>query len=180
MEDELYHYGVKGMKWGVRRSPERMARTVRRLERRNKNLTRTMNNYKFESEYNRRESIKLEASQSKYKDKLARAKANKAKYDAKLYKKSRSHFASEDSIARAAADAARAQYKVDKIQRKITFNKYAVASEEFALKAQETKERIEHNERAIRTFNTTIKALDEGTVKQGRIFMQYMLDEQDR
>lgn len=29
---ELYHYGVKGMKWGVRRSPEELARARQALE----------------------------------------------------------------------------------------------------------------------------------------------------
>ena len=28
--NELYHYGVKGMKWGVRRTPEQLGRTTKR------------------------------------------------------------------------------------------------------------------------------------------------------
>lgn len=30
MSNELYHYGVKGMKWGVRRTPAQLGRTGKR------------------------------------------------------------------------------------------------------------------------------------------------------
>lgn len=33
VEDFLTHYGVKGMKWGVRRTPEQLGRASRRVER---------------------------------------------------------------------------------------------------------------------------------------------------
>lgn len=36
--DELMHYGVKGMRWGVRRTPEQLGRKVSRLERKNASL----------------------------------------------------------------------------------------------------------------------------------------------
>ena len=39
-EDELYHYGVKGMKWGVRRDMGRRARTAADLEKRSEAYTK--------------------------------------------------------------------------------------------------------------------------------------------
>lgn len=39
-QDELMHYGVPGMKWGVRKNRERAARTGRRIERQQSKLNK--------------------------------------------------------------------------------------------------------------------------------------------
>ena len=46
-EYELYHYGKKGMKWGVRRTPEQLRRLSGKLETKNDKLRA-----KFEIEKN--------------------------------------------------------------------------------------------------------------------------------
>ena len=40
MSDELYHYGVKGMKWGVRRTPAQLGHTGKRKKKSNNNIDR--------------------------------------------------------------------------------------------------------------------------------------------
>lgn len=37
-EVALEHYGVKGMKWGIRRTPEQLGHKISKLKRKNLNL----------------------------------------------------------------------------------------------------------------------------------------------
>lgn len=36
--DELYHYGVKGQRWGIRRTPEQLGHKIKKLEKKNRKL----------------------------------------------------------------------------------------------------------------------------------------------
>lgn len=79
-EGELYHYGVKGMKWGVRRRVAAI-RTTGKLNRIDRRRANNMSNYIKEDIKSRKYAAKIEKSKSARK--VNNLKAKKAAADAK-------------------------------------------------------------------------------------------------
>ena len=53
-EDELYHYGVPGMRWGFRKNPERaLQKTIRQLEKYGQRAEKALNVLQIEIAINR-------------------------------------------------------------------------------------------------------------------------------
>lgn len=178
--EELMHHGVKGMKWGVRRSPERLGRKIEKLERKNAKLTKEYTEARTKaSDYGQR-SAKIQSKNKRYDKRIAKYSAKKDKYDRKVYKATNKKNIDLDKVAKYSAKSAKANAKMLKAQSKLTYNKYAVKSERFKAEAEAARLKIEKNDRMQRTYRTTIKAIDNGTVKQGKMFMQYMYAPQDR
>lgn len=72
-EDELYHYGVPGMRWGFRKNPERaLQKTIRQLE---KYGQRAEKGAKRASDRNRYKQAKLQKKATKYQLKSQRVRA---------------------------------------------------------------------------------------------------------
>lgn len=72
-EDELYHYGVPGMRWGFRKNPERaLQKTVRQLE---KYGQKAEKGAKRASDRNRYKQAKLQRKATKYALKSQRVRA---------------------------------------------------------------------------------------------------------
>ena len=130
------------------------------------------------AEYGKK-SAQVISKNHRYEKSLAKNTAKKAKYDRKLYKEGMRRRPDEDKLAKYAAKSAKANAKIMKAQSKTTHNKYAVKAEKFKAEAEVAKLKIEKNDRLQRTYKTTIKALNEGSVKKGALFMQYKFAEQD-
>ena len=73
MGEELYHYGVKGMKWGIRRTPQQLDRKIEKLEKKNVKLAKRIN----PKETEKADRMQRQASKAAAKAASARAEANK-------------------------------------------------------------------------------------------------------
>lgn len=173
-EYELIHYGVKGMRWGIRRSQAQLGNLVSKRKKKISRLTDDAKTYDEKARQYNEKSVRVQSKNSKHERRLVEATAKKAKYDLKLQKATRK--GNSDKVAKYAGKSAQAQMKIDKANKKIKYNKWAVKSEEAKLAATKARSEIEKNERLVNMYNSTMKALDSGTVKQGRIFMQYVLE----
>lgn len=173
-EYELIHYGVKGMRWGIRRSKAQLGNAVTKRNKKIKRLTDNASDYDALAKKYNEKSVRVQSRNNKYEKRLVEATAQKAKYDLKLQKATAKGKA--DKVAKYAGKTAKYQMKIDKANKKIKYNKWAIKSEEAKAAATKARSKIEKNERLVNMYNSTISALDAGTVKQGRVFMQYVLE----
>ena len=162
MNEELYHYGVKGMKWGVRRTPEQLGRKIEKLEKRNKKLASRINPKDTE----RADQMQSEASRYASKSANARNEANKNRRRAQTAESwglDGGRFTKRAEKADAEAD--KYQDRSINLQTKVN----SIRSSQRAVLDQ-----IHRNESMQAMYRSTINGLNDGTIKQGRFFMQYM------
>ena len=175
-ESELYHYGVKGMKWGVTRSREKLSSRVNALGNANKKLSSKETRLRDKAKTYEQKSTKMKNRNSKYESIITKASAKKAKYDLKLQKQQSKRHPNEDKISKYATKSAKYNTQIMKAEKNLKYNKWAIKAEKTQAAANKAKTKIEKNERIMKTYNSTISALDAGTIKRGRLFMQYVYD----
>ena len=175
-QNYLAHYGIPGMKWGVRRSSASLGNKVSKLGVKNKKLRSVIETYNSQALKYDQKSTALKSRNSKYEGRLAKATAKKAKYDLKQQKELSRRNPNDEKVAKYAGLSAKYNTKIMKAQKKIKYNKYAIKSEEFKQQAKEAEAKIKKNEKTMQVFNSTIKAIDNGTIQQGRVFMKYVTD----
>jgi chromosome segregation ATPase len=176
-DDELRHYGVLGMKWGVRRSRESLSSRVSKLRNKNAKLSAKAKSLDSKAAEYGRKSTQMQIRNSKYESRIAKASAKKAKYDVKLHSAMNKRRPNQDKIAKYASKSAKYELKINKAQRKLKYNKWYVKSEQAKMDAAKAKSKIEKNENVMRVYNNTIKAMDSGSIQQGRLFMKYVFDD---
>lgn len=162
MDNELYHYGVKGMKWGIRRTPQQLGRKIEKLEKRNEKLARRINPRDTE----RADSMQAEASRYASKSASARNEANK----------NRRRVQTANSWGFGGKTFEKRANKLDKQADEYQERSINLQTKVNAIRSsqREVLDQIHKNESMQNMYRSTIAALDDGTIQQGRLFMQYV------
>ena len=174
---ELYHHGVKGQKWGIRRTPQQLGHKIEKLSARNKQLKLDADKYdalglKYETR-----SVRNKKRNSKYEKRIVNAEKRKAKYDLKLDKQLNKRNPNSDKIGKYAVKSKKYENEIARAKKKLKYNKDFVKSEEFKNLANRARHNIARNERLSQMYSKTRNALESGSIQQGRVFMKYILDD---
>ena len=157
--DELYHYGVIGMKWGIHRArkvlssnnstSEEKRRAISSLTKHKTKINKKINELNDEKEYLDEKRSK-DIKKTQFKENEYRQKANK------LRRKKYGIFTSEDKAEMLEFKATKLDIKADKLKRKI----------------EETKIELEKNQEMQKVFNSGLNEVDDILRIRGREYLK--------
>lgn len=167
-EDELYHYGVVGMKWGVHRS-NRMASRNERLQR--KALKYDAKSAKFTKKSEKAHAeIDLErANRAAVKGAAYLKKAAKIRKHS-LNKNDFSQLRAEKKASKLEYKAAKKTMKGNRVSKTTGYGakamSYSIKSDKFAVKAAKARSKMANNKAYIATMNKRMDSLDPETLRR--------------
>lgn len=170
-ENELYHYGVVGMRWGVRRASKKLSRATDSATR--DSAIQTLNNHKAKgsakltSLEKKRVKLddKLRKATTKDKVKATKLEAKAAKLDRKAAKKIKTAnkwWVSHDGKKNLILSSQAYKLKAD--------NKRTKAAELNA-NYEKVKAKVDANESMQKAFKTELRNIDQALIENGRRYI---------
>ena len=184
-EDELTHYGVKGMRWGVRRASKRLSKAttkedydkaVSSLQKHRAKSTKKVNDLKRDHTRlsNKRDAIIVEQKPkaAEYRRKSADYRSKAAGYEArsaKLRNKKNGWFTTEAQAQKYESKASKLDAKAKKWNTKSA--KMSAKASSIDAKAAKYEAKIKANETLMREFETGINDIDKALTAKGRRYI---------